>query len=163
MKKSILIPLFLFVAVGLFVYGCGTTPDGGGSTGTTATLGHMYGFDFSTGSTPEVGTDPDVDIIGWAPSPGMRRDSTTEVWSRCWANTTTENFTKDYGAVALSTITTVPSSWDGTLVTTLDALAISHSYVIKCADGYAKFIVTSINAASWEAGVIYEYTSGTTW
>jgi len=112
-----------------------------------------------------LGADRDVDIIGWAPSPGMRRDSTTEVWCRTTLSesSTTESFIKDYGAVALSTITVAPSSWDGTLTTTLDALAVSHSYVVQCTDGYAKFIVTSINAVSWEAGVIYEYTSGTTW
>ena len=162
MKKFVLVSLGLLAAVGLFVYGCAMTTDT--TTYASATLTHMWGFDFSTGTTPESWEDSDGDIIGWAPSPGLRRDSTTEVWFRTVLSesSTTETFIKDYGAVGLNTILNAPDSWDGGPDITLEALALSHSYVVKCLDGYAKFYVTSINAPSWEVDVQYLYTSGTT-
>jgi len=137
-------------------------------TGTTTnemTLGH-YGVDFSTGETGDEIADysnVDGETIGWPPSPSNWVASDTEVWYRPAANTSEQNFTKDMGAVTLNAVTAVPSTWDGGPEQDLAALQVGHVYVVKCLDGYAKFLVKAIRYdPNWEADVEYEFTTGTT-
>jgi len=134
--------------------------------GTMLTLAH-WGVDFSTGAVGDPVTgdvaDSDGAIITWTPLPSNRVDSDTEVWFRPDSNTATENFISDMGAVALSSVTTIPAEWDGGPGQDLPALQVDHVYVVKCLDGYAKFLVTATRVTpDWEADVEYVYTSGTT-
>ena len=143
----------------------GTNGDGQ-STAKTATLAH-WGFDFSEGvSGSEAGGDvdnADGETIGWSPWPTVWTDGGgTSVWWRSRENTADTNFTKDMGEVTLASVTTVPTTWDGTTDASLPALQVNHVYVVKCIDGYAKFLVTALRVdTGWEADVEYEYTSGT--
>jgi hypothetical protein len=133
-------------------------PPPSSSGGTPATLKHD-GFDFSAGIIADY-TDNDGEIIGWAPSPSKSPEGApdTAVWWRNNSNTDTENFTKDMGAVSLDSVTTIPTTWDGGKDTVLAPLEIGHVYVVKCQDGYAKFVVKSVS--EWDVSVDYAFTSG---
>ncbi len=162
----------LLMALGCVLLSTGGCPltldrglDGGAGTA-TLTLTHA-GVDFSAGTAGDMTTgdlaDSDGDMIGWAPSPNNWVGSDTEVWFRPSLNTTTENFISDMGAVALSSVTTIPTTWDGGPGQDLPALQVGHVYVVKCVDGYAKFLVTATRVTpDWEADVEYVYTTGTT-
>ncbi len=163
----------LFTVVSLAALGCVLFSLGGcpslsrGMTGgATLTLVHG-GVDFSTGTVGDPVTgdvaNSDGNTIGWTPMPNNRVDSNTEVWFRPSSNTVTENFISDMGAVALSSVTTIPTTWDGGVEQDLPALQVDHVYVVKCLDGYAKFLVKATRTTpDWEADVEYVFTSGTT-
>lgn len=131
----------------------------------TLTLVHG-GVDFSAGvvGTLEAGPEnSDGETIGWPPWPNNWVPSDTEVWFRPAANTNEANFTKDMGAVSLSSVTAVPATWDGGPGLDLPALQVGRVYVVKCLDGYAKFLVKAIRAEQdWAVDVEYVFTSGTT-
>ncbi len=135
------------------------------TTPTTATLKHS-GFDFSknNGTVPAEGgdvADADGDIIAWSPEPTLWIGDDTSVWWRSYANTTDTNYSKDCGEVSLDSVTTIPDSWDGTTDTSLPPLAVGHVYVVKCLDGYAKFLVNEVRTTpEWEADVEFVFTSG---
>ena len=125
------------------------------------------GVDFSADAVGDAIVDPnnnrDGETIGWPPSPNTWYYSLTEVWFRPTANTDEASFTKDMGAVTLSSVTTVPTTWDGGVDQDLPALQVDHVYVVKCLDGYAKFLVKAIRTdPDWEADVEYAFTSGNT-
>ena len=129
----------------------------------SAILNH-FGFDFSAGvgGSQETGDveNADGEIIGWSPAPTVWTDGDGDsVWWRSRANTSDTNFTKDMGQVSLASVTAVPAAWDGTTDTSLPPLQVNHVYVVKCLDGYAKFLVKEI-LADWQVRVDYQYTSG---
>lgn len=168
-KLSAVISLTTLGCVLLSSGGCPLTLDRGltgAGGGATLTLTHA-GVDFSTGTAGDIVTgdvaNSDGDMIGWAPSPNNWVSSDTEVWFRPGPNTATENFISDMGAVALSSVTTIPTTWDGGSGQDLPALQVDHVYVVKCEDGYAKFLVKATRVTpDWEADVEYVYTTGTT-
>jgi hypothetical protein len=137
------------------------------TSATQATLTHMSGFDFSTGTIPATGEDDDGSILAWAPFPSAAPaggGSSTDLWFWARANTADENFTKDMGMVLLSSITAVPDTWDAGKDLPLDPLQVDHVYVVKCRDGYAKFLVKSLDpfGEDWSAEVDYVFTAGLT-
>lgn len=145
---------------------CSLPTPGGDSNGAakSATLTHS-GFDFSkdVGGSADVGDVPDADgdVVGWSPAPTVWTDEGgNSVWWRSRANNETTNFTKDMGAVSLASVIAVPTTWDGTTDTSLPSLQVGHVYVVKCLDGYAKFLVKAIDAQAWTVDVDYQYTSG---
>lgn len=158
--SALLTLAFTIFAIFSFL-GCSTTSSSSATTG-TLTLTHG-GSDFSEGigNVENEGTgETDGDIITWVPSTGEMYSKVNAMAStlyyRNWACTSTENYVKSYGDVELSTITSIPTTWDHPS----PQLATSYAYVIKCQDGYAKFKVSSLNYTSWEADVEYEFTAG---
>jgi len=139
--------------------------DGDGNGVQSATLTHQ-GFDFSLGDIPADEADLDGEIIWWAPSPTVSDLSNTDqLWWRPKENyDDNTNYTKDMGAVSLASVTTVPTEWDAGPDEDLPPLQVNHVYVVKCLDGYAKFLVKSIDntVMSESIAVDYVYTSGTT-
>jgi len=141
------------------------TPTDGSATVKTATLTHS-GFDFSedAGGSPTTGDveNSDGEIIGWSPAPTVWDNGDgNSVWWRSDENTETTNYTKDMGEVTLASVTSVPTEWDGTTDASLPPLQVGHVYVVKCLDGYAKFLVKAVRVdPAWEADVDYVYTSG---
>ncbi len=141
----------------------------GGTTVKSATLKH-FGFDFSEGTAGsfETGDVPNSDgrTIGWSPEPTVwTMGDGNSVWWHSGANTATTNYSKDFGAVSLDSVTAIPTTWDGTTDASLPPLAVNHVYVVKCIDGYAKFLVKAVRADAaaapvWEADVDYVFTSG---
>lgn len=145
-----------------------TSQEDDGSTAIAATLTHS-GFDFSenNGTPPPGGGDvpnADGETIGWSPSPTVwTAGDGTSVWWRTRSNDDTTNYTKDFGEVSLDSVTTVPTTWDGTTTASLPPLMVNHVYVVKCLDGYAKFLVKAIRTdTGWEADVEFVFTSGMT-
>jgi len=128
----------------------------------TTTLKHD-GFDFSSDAIPASWEDSDGETVNWAPYPTVNQLSYTDyVWWRTFSNDDNNNYTKDMGAVSMSSVISVPTTWDGGQDQELSPLQVGHVYVVKCLDGYAKFLVKSIDAVNWTADVEYEYTTGTT-
>jgi len=155
---------------GLHLAACGTESSSGNDDNngsveyTTAVLNH-FGFDFSENASGNE-TDGDLaievrdgDIIVWPPAP------TTSTEDGLWFRTEVDNaknYLKDMGEVALSSVTAIPASWDAEDGGDLPPLQLNHVYVVKCLDGYAKFLVTELtdpNGPIWEAQVKYYFTS----
>ena len=152
--------------------GCPASTDSTGDlTSTDSTTKEMIlvhaGVDFSADAVGDAIVDPnnnrDGETIAWPPSPNTWYYSDTDVWFRPTANTDQASFTKDMGAVTLSSVTTVPTTWDGGVDQDLPALQVDHVYVVKCLDGYAKFLVKAIRTdPDWEADVEYVFSTGDT-
>ncbi|MFH1386480.1 MAG: hypothetical protein ABIH50_02320 [bacterium] len=162
---------FLLAFVVLFTYGCALVSS---TTYSTATLSHFSGFDFFTGTQTDEAGKSDGAICNWNPAGVTTEvngttyiDGSIYLWWSGAFSTLGGNFNqKHMGAVALSTITTVPSTWESG--SEIWPLLEGHSYVVKCTpEGYAKIYVTKIDtlevaAGTWEADVEYYYTAGTT-
>ncbi|MBU0995852.1 MAG: hypothetical protein KJ737_25435 [Proteobacteria bacterium] len=170
-EKALLISVKQIFLIGIMCLGLITTigtgsgddDKNGSSTGTEATLKHE-GFDFSAGVVPENGEDSDGDTINWVPDPSMYLDGASYgdgVWWRSKENTASENFSKDLGEVDLDSLTDIPTIWDGGTGIALISLQENHVYIVKCKDGYAAFLVKSIDLDTWDVAVDYIYTSGT--
>ncbi|MFH1542456.1 MAG: hypothetical protein ABIE84_05135 [bacterium] len=167
--KKISLALVLFLAVGLFVLlGCTTVTSSGG---TTATLAHMTGFDFNTGTATDEYGVADSYLVNWAPEfvpvtieGTTYADYSIYIWHSQYGGLADGN-QHHMGAVALSTITNIPTTWESG--SDIWPLIEGHSYVIKCTpEGYAAFYVTNIDSAevaagTWEADVEYKFTTGT--
>ncbi|MBK9118087.1 MAG: hypothetical protein IPM18_00545 [Phycisphaerales bacterium] len=169
--RSMLVPLLMVALPLVLVAGCPGDwtglETGNPSPGTVRALTLVHaGVDFSLGLTGTPTADienSDGETIGWPPLPNNWRMTDTEVWFRPAANTAEDSFSKDMGAVALRSVTTVPDTWDGGVGLELAALQVGHVYVVKCRDGYAKFLVKAIRVESaWEVDVEYVFTSGLT-
>jgi len=132
---------------------------------TSVTLTHA-GFDFSEGTEPANWDTNDGHTTNWPAFPTIHetKSYSTYVWFEPFANTADANYVKDMGAVALSSVMQVPTQWDAGPGLTLEPLLVGHVYVIKCLDGYAKFLVKSIDATEfdWAVEVEYAFTAGTT-
>lgn len=118
------------------------------------TLSHD-GFDFSSGTTPSDYTLHDGSTMVWA---ACEYPDGMEWGDALWFHEI-QNRIQDMGAVALSNITSAPTSgWDG--CTGADQpLEVGHVYTLKLQDGYAKFEVLSINLEEWTAEVNYVYST----
>lgn len=132
----------------------------------SVTLTHA-GFDFSTGVVPASFETSDGHTTNWPCMPTVNAEKAygNYVWFEPFANTSSANFTKDMGAVALNAVTQVPTTWDAGPGLILEPLVVNHVYVIKCLDGYAKFLVKAVYPAPdppWSVDVDYAYTSGAT-
>lgn len=114
----------------------------------TATISHL-GFDFSTGQKGYA----DGETIGWCPG-GSNPNYSKGVW---WRSSGDTNY-KNLGNVSLSSVNSIPSSWDKPAVPLLPG----NVYVIKCKDGYAavKVISADENGQDWPVKVEYKFTSG---
>ncbi len=113
----------------------------------TASITH-HGFDFSSG---KIGSDGET--ISWCPG-GSNPNYAKGVWWRSSGKTQYKNM----GNISLSSITSVPATWDNPAVPLLPG----NAYVIKCQDGYAAIKVISVDANSnlWPVKVEYKFTSG---
>ena len=157
--------LCLAVAAIGFLPGCDGVVDTG--TGyTSVTLTHQ-GFDFSAGAIPSDWDASDGHTTNWPGLPAINPDKAygPYVWFTPFANTETESFTKDMGAVALESVTTVPATWDAGAAQVLEPLSVGHVYVVKCRDGYAKFLVNAVHPEQefvWSVDVEYAFTSTAT-
>lgn len=132
----------------------------------SVTLKHS-GFDFSAGVVPTAWDDSDGHTTNWPAFPTINpaKEYSQYVWFEPFANTNTENFVKDMGEVALSSVINVPTQWDAGAGLVLEPLQVNHVYVIKCRDGYAKFLVKSIDPSQdqeWAVEVEYAFTAGNT-
>ncbi len=132
----------------------------------SVTLKHS-GFDFSEGIVPASFETSDGHTTNWPAQPTINpaKEYGPYVWFVPFANTDTENFTKDMGEVALSAVLDVPTEWDAGAGLTLEPLEVGHVYVIKCRDGYAKFLVKAVDPSQdreWAVDVDYGFTAGTT-
>lgn len=117
-----------------------------------------YGFDFSEAKVDSTGTTNDGDIVNWSPVNPQNRN---HLWYRPDYSIDATNSQKDMGNVSLSSITSVPSSFDADP----NPLQKGNCYVVKCKDGYAKFKVLDLSDSNdntmWWAKVEYEYSSNT--
>jgi len=155
--------------------GCGqTTSVPSATVYATATLKHL-GFDFNSGVATTETDKSDGGTANWNPDTGQwstvegttyPRDNIYIWWAPAWSPTYT--LTQHHvGAVPLSSVTSIPTTWEST-GSGIWPLLPGHSYVVKCApSGYAKFYVTetrTLDAAgkpgSWEADVQYYFTIG---
>lgn len=168
-NKFSLFTAFVLLAIisSCYFLGCAATTNST-SAHLTATLVHE-GFDFTTG-TATNGANYDGETISWSPDTltstveGVTYAQGSYIWWRAASplDVDTTGYQKHMGQVALSTITSIPTTWDtGSAIMPLLA---GHSYVVKCLpSGYAKFQVTSVGtvgAASWPATVEYSFTTG---
>lgn len=114
----------------------------------SATISH-HGFDFSTGKKGYA----DGETISWCPE-GSNPNYPKGVWWRSSGKTQYKNL----GNVSLSSVSSVPNSWDNPAV----PLLVGNTYVIKCTDGYAAIKVLSVNANAndWPVRVEYKFTTG---
>jgi len=141
------------------------TPVPGGTSSTgyhEATITHS-GFDFSLGDTGEYPTY-DGEIINWQPSGETNADYPRDSEFVWWRNTHLDDTTgltqtKDMGKVEPSSVAIGPVEWDKT--PNIPPLLVGHTIVAKCADGYVKFQVLSIDSSDWSARVRYWYSPGT--
>ena len=155
----------VLLAFTLVLTGCPGDSTGPDEMATTATLTHESGFDFSAGAPDPAFTNNDGDVITWQPGPSQPTHPSypnfDNVW---WRNDLTtddgSNATVDMGAVDLSSVTSVPSTFEA--APNITPLLVGHVYVAKCHDGYVKFKVTATDTESWTATVEYVYTTGTT-
>ncbi len=168
--RTVALGIALLAIVAFFSAGCdpsGSNPTGTESTYATATLTHM-GFDFSAGQSDTVNyQNNDGETIQWQPDGGdtLYADFTEFIW---WRNSlvTGANRTKDLGTVALSTVTSVDTSWD--VSPAILPLLVGHTIVAGCNDGFVKFQVISADtswdggANLWPAQVRYHYSPTTT-
>ncbi len=153
-------------AATLMLGGCPGGPADSAASGTSAaqrlTLVHA-GVDFSAGTTGDAmasADDSDGFTTTWPPPPNNWYFSGTEVWFAPAVNTDDTNYLKDMGNVSLSSVTSAPQSWDGGQGLDLPPLQVGHVYVVKCRDGYAKFLVLAIRTdPHWEADVEYVFSS----
>jgi hypothetical protein len=132
----------------------------------SVTLKHS-GFDFSGGVVPPTWETSDGHTTNWPPTPSINPEKAygAYVWFEPFANTNTQCFMKDMGTVTLESVTAVPTEWDGGPGVLMEPLAVDHVYVIKCLDGYAKFLVKAIypqQEQEWAVDVEYAYTAGST-
>ena len=165
--------MIILFASAFLVYGCSTTTSTS-STGSgyfTIILTH-YGVDFSAQNTSDgtvsdlPTTESDGETISWAPADTTApagAPSGSMWWRSSYYISTNEATIKDYGSVESSSVTAIPSTWDGTPGATLEPLALNHVYVVECLDGYAKFKVLELPpvGAAWNVTVEAYYTSGT--
>ena len=161
--------IIILAAIGILaIVGCQTVT----STATgysTATLTH-WGFDFATGARTDEAGKYDGETITWNPDAvtttveGTTYPSYSNYvwWRGASGSLASVPHQKHMGQVALSTVLTVPSTWDSG--SNIWPLLVGCAYVVKCSpEGYAKFRVTSYEASpSWEAEVEYYFTTGTT-
>jgi hypothetical protein len=133
-------------------------PDSGGFIYNTAKVDHFLGYDFSEG----IAQDSDGAVIGWQPgseiNPSYNNDDNLWWITRSITGDAT-NKTKDMGTVALSSITSAPTSWE--VSPNITPLIVGHVYVAKCIDGYVKFEVLSVNRSeqNWPVEVKYYFSS----
>lgn len=128
-------------------------PSGSGET-ITATITHE-GFDFSA-NVSGFSQEYDGETVSWQPgaaaNPAYPRDQ--YVW---WRPAT--GGTMDMGTVTLASVTQAPSAWEAS--PNITPLLAGHVYVARCADGYVKFRVNSVNPSGdgWPAEVEYQFSS----
>ena len=173
MKRiELIVSIVVLIAATLFIYGCSTTTSTGTGSGYFSIILTHYGVDFSAqnisdGTVTDLPTtEADGAIISWAPADTQAPAdvaSNSKWWRSSYYISTNEATIKDYGSVESSTVTALPSSWDGTPGATLEPLALNHVYVVECLDGYAKFKVLELPpvGAEWNVTVEAYYTSGT--
>ncbi len=171
MKRIHFVAIGILLASVLFVYGCSQTATTGSSSAFTLVLTH-YGSDFSAQNSSDgtvsdlPTTEADGATISWAPAETTApadAPSGSMWWRSSYYISTNEATIKGYGEVEPGSVTSIPSSWDGTPGATLEPLALNHVYVVRCLDGYAKFKVLELPAvgAAWNVTVEAYYTSGT--
>ncbi len=114
----------------------------------TAVIGH-YGYDFSTTTSGGPYSDQD----GWTNTWGCGDSPTSSGIFWCPSSTNTNAVLKDMGEVTLSSVTTVPTSWDSPI----EALQLNHVYVANTNEGYVKFKVLHLMPESWTWDVAVEY------
>ncbi|MDD5570683.1 MAG: hypothetical protein PHD97_05935 [Bacteroidales bacterium] len=132
---------------------------------TTVVISH-YGYDFSAAkrdTTAFPNSTNDGDVVSWNPenySCTNYLSNQQYVWLRN-SGAGTVNFTKDYGVVDVSTITTVPTAWDTGCA--ILPLLPEHVIVAKCLDGYVKFKVISADTSNnWTANITYLFSTTNT-
>ena len=156
MKK--IMALCILISV-FFLVTCNenSNPTGSGTSATTATVTHA-GFDFSTGTSSATA---DGETITWMPGGGTHSAyaSGSNVW---WRNSHLDtnglNLTRDMGMVALSSVTSVPATWDTNPA--ILPLLPDHVIVAKTADGFVKFkVVSTDTTGAWPAVVEFIYSA----
>lgn len=158
MKNFLKLSALVIISM-LFIISCDETtlPVDDDSTNYPGAFLTHNGFDFSVGKTNDLWEENDGETISWYPGDGEHPDYPRDeyIW---WRSSGTTKI-KDYGVVDMSTVLTVPSSWDAVMNPLLDG----HVYVVQCQDGYAKFKVVyyDINSDQWNVKVNYYYTSST--
>lgn len=118
----------------------------------TATLNDI-GFDFSEGITNfDIVNDNDGEVVNYYPRGGNNPDFSNGLW---WNSNSMYliNQQKDYGEIELSEIKEVDPIFDNTL----SPLLVNHCYVTTCIDGFAKFLVLSVDTTNWLVEVEYEF------
>jgi len=148
----------ILISFALFISGCSKNDDSEPEYA-TITLDHFNVIDFSGG------TDGDGYTTSWQPDNGTHPSYANHgdyLWWTTSSSAGNVNATKDMGMVDMSSITQAPSTWE--IAPNITPLLVGHVYVAKCADGYVKFKVTSVDPASnnWEAVVDYYFSETST-
>lgn len=151
MKKIFLLIAIITALFGIIVLnGCVTL-----SAYSTGILIHGSVFDFSAGGYDD--TNGDIETIGWNPTSNV----TGNIYLRNGYTPYDPAAIKDYGAVTLTSITSVVASQ--IVTSNAPAMVQNHVYVLKTKEGnYAKFIVTNLPdplSTSWNVSIEYYYQS----
>lgn len=151
------ISFFCIMALAVLLFGCAEEKSKSSYPGAVLT---SVGFDFSVGSL--ISTDySDGRIVSLAPPPNATPSGmdSGHLWFYPALNTSTQNYTRDMGDVSLESVTLVPGDWDGGPGVPLNPLTTGHVYIVRCKDGYAKFLVKAIDSDNAKVGVEYSYSS----
>lgn len=161
------IALALSVLLSVFMWvGCDDddNPSGSSGIGTEAVVTH-YGFDFSAGVADTLDyQNNDGETISWQPDGGAIAgypNNDAYIWFRNSGASGT-NRTRDLGAVSLSSVTSVDTTWD--VSPDIMPLLPGHVIVAACNDGFVKFEVLSADTSSsgmivWPALVRYVFST----
>jgi len=121
---------------------------------TNTVIGH-FGYDFSLNSSDT--TAPGYVDDGWSNAWGCGGAVAPTTAGVFWCpnpTNTSEKF-KDMGAVAFSSVTGLPATWDSPI----EAVQVGHVYIAETADGYVVFKVTAIDTTTWDMTVDFLYSA----
>ena len=160
--KRLIYPL-LALLLTLSFTGCesssGSDSSNGGS-GSSITIGHGDGVDFSEGKNTSVWEDQDGYAIFWSPTGTYVEGEASNggVWYNNTSNDGDKIYIYDAGKVSLDSVKNVDESKWATYGIAMQSLQVGHTYVVKARDGYAKFNVSSVKADDINVSFTATYT-----